>query len=388
MIRTSAVLIGSTVLAPFIYLAGVIIVKWTVIGRFRADDDITRAWPKFERWLMWQLLPDGRFGGVAPLLGSNFAAVSVIYRLLGAKVGKRIYWPGSGNVITEYDLFECGDDVTFGSRSTYLMTSAHGSRPIRIQPGANVADRCVLAPGVVVGRNAVLGSGTFAPEGFVAPAGSTWIGQDGRQAPIELEAATPRRIEAETLRPYGRAMYSARRPIRCGRWRAHVVFNVATATLGALYRAMPMIGALLLARAVLIAEGPGPHSAANLPLLLAGFYLPLHLASAFGALGIATATKWLIIGRRVEGEQLLDAIVVLPALEDPQRHLVAVGRLVRQPRPAGLRRRLGLPRLVFPRAGSADRLERLPVSQRRGPDDRRAGPAPTSATTPASTRPC
>jgi acyl-CoA synthetase (AMP-forming)/AMP-acid ligase II/acyl carrier protein/acetyltransferase-like isoleucine patch superfamily enzyme len=304
LIRSAAVLVAATVASPFIYLAGVILVKWTVIGRFRAEDDVTRPWPMFERWLMGQLLPDGRFGGVAPLLGSNFAAISVIYRLLGAKVGKRIYWPGSGNIITEYDLFECGDDVTFGSRSTYLMTSAHGSRPIRIETGANVADRCVLSPGVVVSRNAVLGSGTFAPEGFIAPAGSTWIGQDGRQAPIELEAATPRRIEAETLRPYGRAMYMGEAPYKVWPLGAHVAFNIATATLGALYRAMPMIGALLLARAVLIAEGPGPHSAANLALLLAGFYLPLHLASAFGALGIAAATKWLIIGRRVEGEQL------------------------------------------------------------------------------------
>jgi len=154
-------------------------------------------------------------------------------------------------VITEYDLFECGDDVTFGSRSTYLMTSAHGSRPIRIQPGANVADRCVLAPGVVVGRNAVLGSGTFAPEGFVAPAGSTWIGQDGREAPIELEAATPRRVEAETLRPYGRAMYSGEASYRVWPLAAHMVFNVSWAVLCALYRSAPMTAALLLTRAAL-----------------------------------------------------------------------------------------------------------------------------------------
>ncbi len=257
----------------------------------------------FERWLMWQLLPDGRFGGVAPLLGSNFAAISVIYRLLGAKVGKRIYWPGSGNVMTEYDLFECGDDVTFGSRSTYLMTSVHGSRPIRIEPGANVADRCVLAPGVVVSRNAVLGSGTFAPEGFVAPAGSTWIGQDGREAPIELEAATPRRVQAETLRPYGRAMYMGEATYAVLPLGAHIVFNIAWAALGALYRTAPMIAALLLTRAVLIAEGPGLRNTADILLLLAGFYLPLHLTSAFGALGVLVATKWLIIGHRVEGEQ-------------------------------------------------------------------------------------
>jgi len=133
LIISASVLLVSTLITPFLYLAGVIVVKWVVVGRFRADDDINRPWPMFERWLIWQLLPDGRFGGVAPLLGSNFAAISVIYRLLGAKVGKRIYWPGSGNVITEYDLFECGDDVTFGSRSTYLMTSSAGSRPIRIE---------------------------------------------------------------------------------------------------------------------------------------------------------------------------------------------------------------------------------------------------------------
>ncbi len=302
LIGSAAVLLVATVATPFLYLAGVILVKWTVIGRFRAEEDITRCWPMFERWLMWQLLPDGRFGGVAPLLGSNFAAISVIYRLLGAKVGKRIYWPGSGNVMTEYDLFECGDDVTFGSRSTYLMTSAHGSRSIRIEPGANVADRCVLAPGVIVKRNAVLGSGTFAPEGFLAPAGSTWIGQDGREAPIELEAATPRRVQAEALRPYGRAMYMGQATYAVWPLGAHIVFNIAWAALAALYRTAPMIAALLLTRAVLIADGPGPRNTAHI-LLLAGFYLPLHLASAFGALGVLVATKWLIIGRRGAGEQ-------------------------------------------------------------------------------------
>jgi len=99
LLGSVAVLLVTTVATPFLYLAGVILVKWTVIGRFRAEDDITRPWPMFERWLMWQLLPDGRFGGVATLLGSNFGAISVIYRLLGAKVGKRIYWPGSSKCL-------------------------------------------------------------------------------------------------------------------------------------------------------------------------------------------------------------------------------------------------------------------------------------------------
>lgn len=297
-------LILSALASPFLYLAGVILVKWIVIGRFRAGTDVTKPWPMFERWLMWQLLPDGRFGGVGPLLGSNFAGISVIYRLLGAKIGKRIYWPGSGNVLVEYDLFSCGDDVTFGSRSTYLMTSTEGSRPIHIEAGANVADRCVLAPGVRVEKNAVLGSGTFAPAGFVAPAGSTWIGHDGQKGPIELEAATPRRAEAPTLRPYGLAMYKREADYFVWPLGMHIAFNFLWAAAAAGFRAAPMIGALFLTRTTLAQAGPDLEWASEAILLLSGFYLALYITGTIVSIAILIATKWLIIGRRVEGEHL------------------------------------------------------------------------------------
>ncbi|WP_158702121.1 AMP-binding protein [Kitasatospora sp. MMS16-BH015] len=303
LLRAVTVLAVSTVTAPFLYLAGVILVKWTVIGRFRADDDITKAWPKFERWLVWRLLPDGGLGGAGRILGANFAAISVVLRLLGAKVGKRIYWPGSGHVMTEYDLFECGDDVTFGSRSTYLMTDAHGSRPIRIEAGANVADRCVLAPGVIVERNAVLGSGTYAPTGFTAPAGSTWIGQDGRLQPIELEPATPRRAEADTLRPYAQAMYHRQAPYRVWPLAAHIGFNLANAVWAALYRAAPLSGALLITWELLRVSHGSPHSTAALLALTLLLYIPLHLVGALGATAVVVATKRRIIGGlRTSGE--------------------------------------------------------------------------------------
>ena len=74
------------------------------------------------------------------------------------QVGKRIYWPGSGLDLTEFDLLEIGDDVTFASRSVYMPSDAHAQAPIKIDAGAMVADRCVLLPGVSVGRNAVLAS--------------------------------------------------------------------------------------------------------------------------------------------------------------------------------------------------------------------------------------
>jgi hypothetical protein len=60
-----------------------------------------------------------------------------------------------------------------------MCTDAVEARPIVIESGAMVADRCVLLPGVRVGRNSVLGSGTLATKGFEAPAGSVWLGSSG-----------------------------------------------------------------------------------------------------------------------------------------------------------------------------------------------------------------
>ena len=58
-------------------------------------------------------------------------------------MGERVYWPGSGLDIVEYDLLEVGDDVVFGSRSVVLTSSAVRSAPVKFESGAMVADRCV-----------------------------------------------------------------------------------------------------------------------------------------------------------------------------------------------------------------------------------------------------
>jgi hypothetical protein len=49
---------------------------------------------------------------VADILGRHYELVSMLYRLLGAKVGKRVFWPGQQPIFTgEFDLLEIGDDV-------------------------------------------------------------------------------------------------------------------------------------------------------------------------------------------------------------------------------------------------------------------------------------
>lgn len=57
------------------------------------------------------------------MLGNNHKAAGWMLRMLGAKVGKRIFWPGSGINMVEYDLLEVQDDCIFGSRSHFYASS-------------------------------------------------------------------------------------------------------------------------------------------------------------------------------------------------------------------------------------------------------------------------
>ena len=57
------------------------------------------------------------------------------------QIGKRVYWPGSGLEIVEFDLLTIGDDVVFGSRSVVLTSTTEESKPIVFEAGSMIADR-------------------------------------------------------------------------------------------------------------------------------------------------------------------------------------------------------------------------------------------------------
>jgi acetyltransferase-like isoleucine patch superfamily enzyme len=60
---------------------------------------------------------------------------------LGSKIGKNVYWPGSGVDVVEFDLLEIGDDVVFGSRSEILLSTATRMDKVVIEDGCMLADR-------------------------------------------------------------------------------------------------------------------------------------------------------------------------------------------------------------------------------------------------------
>ncbi|KAI0143525.1 acetyl-CoA synthetase-like protein [Xylariaceae sp. FL1272] len=109
--------------------------------------------------LMKSLIPNSLFHELTGLWGHHYEATSIAIRLLGGKVGRRVYWPGTGPSITQYEMLDVGNDVVFGSRSHLITSDGTGSEPIIIKDGAMIADRVVALPGVTIGARATLGSG-------------------------------------------------------------------------------------------------------------------------------------------------------------------------------------------------------------------------------------
>lgn len=94
---------------------------------------------------------------------------------MGAKIGRRVYWPGSGIYCPDPELLDIGDDVVFGSRSELFTTDCIGSQKIIVCNGAMVADRVVLLPGTRIGRKCVMGSGSLGRREGKYEDGSTWV---------------------------------------------------------------------------------------------------------------------------------------------------------------------------------------------------------------------
>jgi len=137
---------------------------------------------KFRRDFMNQMMPASQFHKLTELFGTHYEATSIFARMLGAKVGKHVYWPGTGPTVQDWDLIEIGNDVVFGSRSHIVTTDANGSDRVKINSGAMVADRVVLLPGVEMGEKTVMGSGALTRRNGYYGDGTTWVGSKNGEA--------------------------------------------------------------------------------------------------------------------------------------------------------------------------------------------------------------
>ena len=88
-----AIRVARSMISPFFYMAPAILIKWLVIGKFQEGPrDDRNQWGLFRHWLSRTLFARSRIQDVTDLVGRHYGVVSALYRALGAKVGKRVFW--------------------------------------------------------------------------------------------------------------------------------------------------------------------------------------------------------------------------------------------------------------------------------------------------------
>ncbi|KAI8065173.1 hypothetical protein BC940DRAFT_305002 [Gongronella butleri] len=309
-------------IVPFVYLFVVIIFKRLFIGKFQAGPRKRDQFSLLRYWLMERLLPGGDFHGVTKRIGTHYELVSMIYRALGANIGKRVYWPGSGLRIVEYDLLNIGDDVVFGSRSHVVCSDAVESAPIVIGDGAMVADRCVLLPGSEIGRKAVLGSGGLLKKHFKIPAGATYVGSKGGNAVKFSDGDEQDAIDEkycmlkgvnDTITPFGRAFYQRKANYFVAPLLLLVPYNFLMQVFGSAFWSLPVTAAVQVAavydtihlnrhmtEAQEYALFEGSREGVTFLVILC-IIIGTVTALAFLALAFEVGMKWALFGRRKQG---------------------------------------------------------------------------------------
>ncbi|KAF9563625.1 acetyl-CoA synthetase-like protein [Agrocybe pediades] len=241
------------------------------------------------------------------ILGTHYEVVSIVYRAMGAKVGKRIYWPGSGINCTDPELLEIGDDVVFGSRSTFITTDRLGSGKIVIEDGAMIADRVVLLPNTRVGRKTVMGSGALGKRDTTYEPGTTWIGNDKGEAICLTRSSNEKEgVDThDTVTPFGRAFYGNDANYYVLPYFMLLLISILNVTYSSLFWSISAVSAAQILRQAQI------HLYNIFQLhwyrfgLLYGiismcFVVILSLQGLFSMFWVV-ATKWIILGRRRPG---------------------------------------------------------------------------------------
>ena len=181
-----AALAANAALGPVFFFVSFFVVKKIfdmLCGKIRPSHATSRSqMTKFRMQFLRTLMPAPRLHKLTELFGTHYEATSIFARALGAKVGKRVYWPGTGPSWQDPDLIDIGDDVVFGSRSHLVTSDGSGSDYVKIGDDAMVADRVVLLPGVELGTKTVMGSGALTKRNAHYAAASTWVGSKKNEA--------------------------------------------------------------------------------------------------------------------------------------------------------------------------------------------------------------
>jgi acetyltransferase-like isoleucine patch superfamily enzyme len=323
--------IARALLSPFFYMAAAIFVKKSLVGKFKAGiRDTSDQWQLVRHTLAATLFSRKKIQNITDLVGRHYECVSILYRMLGAKVGSRVFWPGQlPSCSGEFDLLEIGDDVVFGSRSSIFFTTTDSCEKVILCAGSNVADNCVVLPGSIIGKSAVLGSNSVCPEGWYLPERSIWLGSSGGEPTclekgVDVDLTGPTMAsevkkemlqfkgDESTLRPFGRAFYLKQAPYYIFPLEVIVAICFSIKALITAFHSLPLLGAIHASCAVLYGwsysertydETYQPY---EIYFVVIFMFLWTNLFRIFIWVVVELTAKWTLIGKREEGRYNYD----------------------------------------------------------------------------------
>lgn len=303
-----------------------VLVKRLILGCSREGSMRSASqWTLFRRWLCAELLSQPQLQRGFAVIGTHYEMTSVMYRAMGAEVGKRVYWPGSGIYCPDPELLRVGNDVVFGSRSEVFTSDSLGFGRISIGSGAMVADRVTLLPGTTIDKQAVMGSGALSRRNGYYEPHSVWMGNKngeavsfGKAAPLPHSHSHSKEVQHEkkegavvkdTITPFGRAFYQRQAPYFVLPYPVIVLINTFMSVFSAVYWATPAAATILILNKC---RKTWDHEASGLfsdhwyrPALVYVFFalsfMVIMTLQALLAFAWVIGTKWMLLGRRKEG---------------------------------------------------------------------------------------
>jgi len=149
--------------------------KWLLIGKYKVG--VYPLWGSYHLrwWFVRQLLRVS-----AALMFKQTCFAPLIYRCMGAKVGKRVFLGNGSYVTSEFDLITIGDDTTINEEAELKCSQVKDRvlilKKINVGNNVTVSARSIVSGGAVLGDQVFLEPFTLVPEDFTVPAGEHWGG--------------------------------------------------------------------------------------------------------------------------------------------------------------------------------------------------------------------
>ncbi|KAJ0115047.1 peroxisomal-coenzyme a synthetase [Diaporthe amygdali] len=345
-------------LSPFVLFGFTLVVKWTLDMVFGIlEPSPAKGRSELQKWrtsIIKNLFSVKSLHDMTELTGQHYEFTSIALRMLGARVGRRVYWPGTGPSIGDYHLLNIGNDVVFGSRANLVTSDGIGSEPIKIEDRAMIADRVTLLPGVVVGEKTTMGSGALTKRNGYYADGNTFVGskkgdavclgagttppssRKGSRVPdsLSLSSATTSKkevdiesnyrdasnffsvdlksrnnssgLDPEDTSPFGRAFYLKKAPYKVYGLGRIILYSAITTIMTAVYWNVPSISSIQIVARIFHDQHHflGRERWFDAPimyLLFFAFIAILTTLQTIVALAVVIGSKWILLGRRQPG---------------------------------------------------------------------------------------